>query len=191
MSDEENDDPRDNTSPEPKPEYTAKKNAAPAGHLGVRHSNVAPTPGGSVKILNINMQVAVQEDEQTPIEPELDDRPVAIETGDEAVDRQSEQDGYRLKSLDEIQEETRSSSVETESKPITEDLTAAKTNDPELNEALEKQGYNLTTDHAASDTDADLPYDRPRGSYADLKESFNRVQERAKSHQKSQQNEIE
>ncbi|MDW3181646.1 hypothetical protein [Roseobacter sp.] len=179
MSDDDNDGSRDNTSPEPKPENTAKNNTAPAGHLGIQSVTTALTPNGTAKILNFQVQVAIEADEQTPVEPE-DNRPIALETGDEAVDQQSEEDGYQLKPMDEISaaaadQDAEAVNVSSDELFIDDGTTPTPaTNDPEVNAFYTDQGYNMSESDELSQAEGD--YDRPQGTDEDLKETFNRVQ---------------
>jgi len=178
-----------NTDKRHKPKHSADKNRTP---IGVS-SPLAPTLGsGSTRILNFEFAITSSDtsvDPTLPAEEPKDTRPVAVLTGDADVDRQSEEDGYQLKSMDDIKEEASKSEPSAETAED-ESLVAPRTNDRELNDWLTNEGYTLSPDHAAEDRQEE-PYDRPRGTHADLKASFQRAHERGQERQQSKDQELE
>jgi hypothetical protein len=197
MSDEENKGSRDNTSPEPKPANTAKQNAAPSGHIGTQKIQQSLGLGSVVKIYDVSFKIEVDHQEpsieQVP-EPE-DTRPIALKTGVEAIDTQSEEDGQRLLSREEIKaltadQESTAPDNGSENFPDDDGTTLTpKTNDPDVNAHLEGLGHNLTTSQAemqGQEAGGDAPdvaaefsevssYDSPFGSKGDLEKAFNQV----------------
>lgn len=193
MSDEADESSADENGPENKPEYSSRAASVPKGTVG---GMSAPSLGLGLntKIVRMVVDVAVTEHtaEQEHVAQE-DTRPIAVKTGDDAVDQQSEEDGFHLKSIEEIEAEAKAESESAVSmpEPASKDLLTPKTNDREMNAWLEKEGYTLTTDHAAAPPEPDIPYDRPRGTNADLQASFKRAHNQVAERQKSQGNEIE
>ena len=90
---------RDNTDREHKPEHAQDRENAPRGHLGTGPS--LDLGGGGQRRQFTERSEQTQQERQ---EPTIDDRPIAPKTGDEEVDRQSEEQGHRLIPEDEFNE---------------------------------------------------------------------------------------
>ena len=101
---------RDNTEHDHTPDTARHYANAPPGSLGT-NSLPGLSLGGSTRS-KWKTQVGEQagqgspEISQEPVqaEPVKDERPIAVKTGDADVDRQSEADGYQLKTMDEIRD---------------------------------------------------------------------------------------
>ena len=90
---------KDNTDREHKPEHAQDRENAPRGHLGT-----GPSLGLGGTSSPRDTTQTIEPSERMRREPEIDDRPVAPKTGDEEIDRMSEEQGHRLIPEDEFNE---------------------------------------------------------------------------------------
>ncbi|WP_424991315.1 hypothetical protein [Fluviibacterium sp. S390] len=89
---------KDNTGLEPKPEGVQQPGAAPKGHLG--HKPASPAPGGTTQARTVTQKLEQSGRQQA--QPVEDTRPIAVKTGDEQIDKQSEENGQQVMSMDDI-----------------------------------------------------------------------------------------
>jgi hypothetical protein len=195
MPDNNDDSAEGKNGPEYNPDNSVSGTNAPKGMI-----NGLSTPslglGQNAKIVRMVVDVSVvdQDPYQEHVEPE-DTRPIALKTGVEAIDAQSEEDGQRLLSMEEIKaltadQESAAPDNGPENLPHDDGTTLTpKTNDPDVNAHLEELGHNLTTSNAemqGQEAGGDAPdvaaefaevssYDTPFGSKGDLERAFNQV----------------
>ncbi|MEP1327059.1 hypothetical protein [Pseudophaeobacter sp.] len=178
MSDDD-DGPRDNTSPEPKPENTNKQNSAPAGHLGKRVSVPVNSLGGGFQTIDVSFQIQVEHQNRSleqAHEPE-DIRPIAVETGIKEIDDQSHADGYQTKPIEEIEAEAAEqevvSSENTFDQMMESDGSAIfqTTNDPAVNQQYRDRGERSV---AASQNSGETT-DSPFASMEEMQEAFDKI----------------
>lgn len=185
---QEDEGPRDNTSPEHKPENTANSSKAPKGSIGRQNSHPSLNLGGAQ---NREFTFVLEADEphesaQTTRDPE-DTRPIAITSGDKEVDAQSQADGFQLKTQDEIDQ---LSGVDPSGETVKPDQAHAafddmmqddgathfqRTDDPQVNQHYEDRGetpVNSDIDDHGLEAGA---IDNPFGAKGDLEKAFNRV----------------
>lgn len=207
MSDDGKKNPRDNVSPKLKPKDVKNENVAPPGHMGVSAYDMGMTPSGNVKVLRMTVDVAVQDTEQSPEPTEQqaeveDTRPIAIATGDPEIDAQSEADGFRLMSKEEINAQSgvdeNDQSIETDAPENSFDEMMQsdgsthfeRTNDRQVNKHFEERGEIPVPKSLGYDVpDSEGPYDRPRGTPEQLKEAFERAATNSNEVLKSQEQE--
>jgi hypothetical protein len=108
MDDDHNDKgKKTNASPEHKPQNASQKDVAPPGSVG-RAPAGPPTPGlgskGLGQALDQSTNQKIDFRKNLDQAPAKDDRPVAIETDDKAVNQDSEAKGFQLKTETEIKE---------------------------------------------------------------------------------------
>lgn len=192
MSDDGKKNPRDNVTPKLKPKDVKTENVAPPGHMGITSADAGLTPGGSVKVVRMTVDVAVQENEP---EPELsleeqraeylnnlpDNTEFTLLTGDEMIDKQSVENGdvpVTKEELAAIQDAKSPQPQESTFDQMMQDDGAThfqKTNDPQVNQHYEERGETLvhsdTEDHGLEDGAIDNPF----GAKGDLERAFNRV----------------
>mgnify|MGYP000031967945 CR=1 FL=1 len=180
MSDNEDDEgPRDNTSPEHKPENSTNANSAPKGSLGRKSSLPSLNLGGGQ---NREFTFVLETDEQldasqTTSEPE-DTRPIAVETGVKEIDDQSHVDGYQTKPIAEIEaEEAVQEAVSSEGtydQMMESDGSIAfqTTNDPAVNQQYRDRGERSV---AASHNSGSETTDSPFTSMEEMQEAFDKI----------------
>lgn len=144
---DDNDDPgrKKNTDRDFKPAEGKRIDFSPRGTVGHSPAGLqGPGLGTPSKRQQSFEQVQSQSTEQ---EPEKDTRPVAIMTGDPDVDRQSEEEGFQLKTMDELKELAKAGQAQS---PTTEQETgnnlsyAIETGNKDQDDDLRK-GHNVVT----------------------------------------------
>ena len=204
MSDRRDDEgPRDNTSPEHKPENAANTSKAPKGSIGLQNSHPSLNLGGAQ---NREFTFVLEADEQhkadqTTPAPE-DTRPIAIKSGDKEIDAQSEADGFQLKSQEEIDQ---LSGEDTPDQPQNsyDDMMQSDgstpfqaTNDPEVNQHYKDRGetavpQSLGSGEPSQSNNPKAGYDRPQMSQSDYARAFQQASERTNEISKSKEQDIE
>lgn len=199
MSGDDKKNPRDNVSPKLKPKEAKTDNAAPAGHLGISQSMMGFETGGVTKVLNMQVEVIVQENEPAP-QPELSPEEQRAEylnnlpkdttytalTGNEQQDNESIAQGDVPVTDEEWDQIKEAHSTPDQPQKSYDDMMQSDgstpfqaTNDPEVNQHYKDRGETAVPQSMGFDApDADGPYNRPRGTLEQLRESFNEAVDR-------------